>query len=70
MPRRLATLVLGAQDRDALLAALGSPPKPAARLREAAKRHRRRHRRAVKVAVRRLDERADRDVFRLRGGGA
>ena len=37
----VATLVLGTQDRDALLAALASPPKPAPRLREAAKRHRR-----------------------------
>jgi hypothetical protein len=36
-----ATLVLGAQDRDALLAALASPPKPTPRLREAARRHRR-----------------------------
>jgi hypothetical protein len=36
-----ATLVLGTRDRDALLAALASPPKPAAKLRDAAKRHRR-----------------------------
>lgn len=35
-----ATLVLGNRDRDAVLAALASPPRPNARLRAAARRHR------------------------------